>query len=1463
MKRRTLFILTVVAAIGLMTAWFVYASAIVQPVQQLAPLAQLGGTAQAVAVDGDVAFVVMGPRIFSLDVSHPDAPVKLAETPPLPQRIEHLHLDSGRVYAFAGETLLVFQRTQANHLRFLAEIALPESPLTVHNNVLYMADNWRNHLADRLIFWDVSNPQSPTPIGGYENGYYFTAISVDGNRMAALCWERRNGQAERKRLLLLLDISNPASPQLISSTPLTSTNRPQYELLLEKDRLFLLGDPGLTTFDISNELAPVPRGGMETFADRIIGADAHTLYLAHRYKETLLVVDIQDLTHPTLRSELEIAGAIDFDLGNDWIFTASQAGGLQSVAVIDKDHPEIVGRYVNALSAPVGLAAVHDIVYALDQKAIVVIDASDPRQPVILSRYPLPEPGVSILFHQDRLYVGAGNFLHILDVSTPAHPTEIRRVEMEASIKNIMALHDRIYMVASYYSRGGFYAMDAEGAPPPQLLIPKRGGSVYVVDEGNRQLAYFTSATTFSIYDITNETSVVQLSNLSLERLASYNADRTDLVVRDHLAYLYTGEIIDVSDPTAPFLLSRQEFPNSVNPPYPFKVGVQIDLWGDHLYLNRSMISVSQPDQPYLAGQYPLRLYGNAVQVTDRAVFVTDVKSGLWLLQYTPPSVFSWRKEAEDADVSAPMIIQKDARACGGRYVVSQQKWSPGGVAFHADVPADGNYYLWARAAGQDWHQNSFRVSIDGGEPFQYEIRPPDGRWHWGAVHPEGRRVEPFGLTAGSHTIRFLSREANSRLDAIVLFNHPDLTPDDAQPCIAPATPSPTPTPTATPTLPAPTPAPPPVPEDSGLRFAGQFGGNPLFGVGSQPIAAWGDLLFVGDGDKLRTIDVSCSEHFETIDTLPDFPGPITSLAAQEPYVFAQANGLTVIDVHNAHDPKVVARPSGLPGAIHVTGNRAYLTDENIWTIVDIAQPATPRIIGRVQGVSAEVQFEHERAYVQENPDLIAIYDLSDPTVLQKMGVYTLPTGHFTSNSINAMQIHGDMLYLLSYSRDAYTGLASIAKILGVDVSDPTHPRLRATFEQEGWDRGNSYGFHALAIQGNALILGMNKSITPYCCYTITSYYLQKFDISDPDQIQWVQEKQAPHRTSPQIATETRIYAKTYLHDPSLPSIYLSAFQFDALTSCPPAGLITGKKISGSQQEAFLWDGGDLWFIDNSAPDSPRATGVYTKSSAYIHLENTHAYVGSHHGPPDQDYMNRMCIADLTLGPEAPCHSLPLDVFVNTRVLSESGGFTFLQIENYRSAWQVGVYDVRNLEDIREEAVVELTPVDVKALNCCQEQPYAAWAMNIDPYTHYLLISPLDRPDAPVGRLDMDSPIRKIGVSGDILVLLTDKDLRLVDVSALNNPHEVGRYAFAGAQGEARTLKVVDGRAYAGIGRQLRVVDITKPVRPTETRIFNAPDDILDIHIEASIISLAVAEAGMINLLKFDATSIYLPQIFH
>jgi len=77
---------------------------------------------------------------------------------------------------------------------------------------------------------------------------------------------------------------------------------------------------------------------------------------------------------------------------------------------------------------------------------------------------------------------------------------------------------------------------------------------------------------------------------------------------------------------------------------------------------------------------------------------------------------------------------------------------------------------------------------------------------------------------------------------------------------------------------------------------------------------------------------------------------------------------------------------------------------------------------------------------------------------------------------------------------------------------------------------------------------------------------------------------------------------------------------------------------------------------------------------------------------------------------------------------------------------------------------------------------------------------------------------------------------------------------------KAHVLKLAGNRAYAGIGRQLRVVDVSDPAQLVETGVYNAPDDVLDIHVHGQAISLAVDEAGMINLY---ATDIFLPQFFH
>jgi hypothetical protein len=163
-----------------------------------------------------------------------------------------------------------------------------------------------------------------------------------------------------------------------------------------------------------------------------------------------------------------------------------------------------------------------------------------------------------------------------------------------------------------------------------------------------------------------------------------------------------------------------------------------------------------------------------------------------------------WHREAEDVPRTGSMLRGTDssgASAC--YYVFDPVAYSGSTVTFNVTVPYADNYYLWARAMGLDWDQNSFTVFVDNTEVRQFEIRPVGGQWNWGwhRVTDEiagSPVVQVFSLTAGSHTIRFQSREANTRLDAVVLVNRSGYVPTQFTPCGATATPTATNTPTAT-----------------------------------------------------------------------------------------------------------------------------------------------------------------------------------------------------------------------------------------------------------------------------------------------------------------------------------------------------------------------------------------------------------------------------------------------------------------------------------------------------------------------------------------------------------------------------------------------------------------------------------------------------------------------------------------
>jgi hypothetical protein len=161
-----------------------------------------------------------------------------------------------------------------------------------------------------------------------------------------------------------------------------------------------------------------------------------------------------------------------------------------------------------------------------------------------------------------------------------------------------------------------------------------------------------------------------------------------------------------------------------------------------------------------------------------------------------------WHREAESAPRTGSMLRGEDGGASACYYVYDTIPWSGSSITFNITVPYTSGYYLWARAMGQAWNQNSFWVSIDGGPFFHYEIAQFGGQWTWGweLVHAEGQPVAPFALSAGAHTVVFSSREPLSRLDAVVLVNRNGYVPAQFTPCGATSTPTATNTPTPTPT---------------------------------------------------------------------------------------------------------------------------------------------------------------------------------------------------------------------------------------------------------------------------------------------------------------------------------------------------------------------------------------------------------------------------------------------------------------------------------------------------------------------------------------------------------------------------------------------------------------------------------------------------------------------------------------
>ncbi|MCO6433806.1 hypothetical protein, partial [Nitrosomonas nitrosa] len=154
---------------------------------------QLGGRINRVIVQDDIAYVSVGPRLWTLDVSQPEMSVELGKSDVLPSLIQYIAVSNDTAYLLTDDEsgFWIADISQPDQIRIVDffETTVPIYYLREWNGRLYVSPSSQN--IDTLIF-SLDTPQHPTLLGelpdeyypmSEDNAYVYSSTQNDGDQI--------------------------------------------------------------------------------------------------------------------------------------------------------------------------------------------------------------------------------------------------------------------------------------------------------------------------------------------------------------------------------------------------------------------------------------------------------------------------------------------------------------------------------------------------------------------------------------------------------------------------------------------------------------------------------------------------------------------------------------------------------------------------------------------------------------------------------------------------------------------------------------------------------------------------------------------------------------------------------------------------------------------------------------------------------------------------------------------------------------------------------------------------------------------------------------------------------------------------------------------------------------------------------------------------------------------------------
>ena len=589
---------------------------------------QIGGPTQAVAVNGNLAYVGIGSRLIILDISSPDLPVEIGSTPPLGSEIQDIAVVGNMAYLAAGGSgLYIVDVSVPDDLIVIGHHDSPgySEGVSVVNSYAFLADG---PAGVQVI--DIADPTRPTEVSfAYKLNYAFDVVA-DGD----FAFVAAAGAG-----LLVADISNPLEPRQISSL---DTPGYAFGVALSRDTVYVAdGWSGVQIVDVSDPTHLKNIGSYESQGWTFdVLAEENIVYIADAFNG----LQILDMSIPTESMQIgyySMPGSLvrHLALHEGMILIASRNSGLNILDVGSPAQPKQIARY-----SPLGYA---DDVFVADAHAYLaagpyglrIVDVSIPSQPREVGAYETEGYATGVVAQGEQAFVITSSTaetpagMHILDVADPTHPGELAFIAVSGTPQDIVIENDIAYIANEF----GLLLIDvSQPSAPAQLseLTFTRGVDASWGVAFADQKAYVThSDSGLKIVDVSDP----QTPSL----MGVYDSDTVKRVmaVAVHGDFAYVTDVVrlhvlDISNPSQPTEAGFYDLPVTAE---------RVAVTGDRLYIADSagglvILDVSDPRQPVLAGWRRLPGYAFGLSVTDQHIFVADGESGLFIIEDTASS---------------------------------------------------------------------------------------------------------------------------------------------------------------------------------------------------------------------------------------------------------------------------------------------------------------------------------------------------------------------------------------------------------------------------------------------------------------------------------------------------------------------------------------------------------------------------------------------------------------------------------------------------------------------------------------------------------------------------------------------------------------------------------------------------------------------------------------------------------